>query len=95
MARLTDAEIAERLRGLEGWAREGEAIVNTFRRKDFRDALAFVNRIAEAAEAANHHPDIRIHGYRRVTLTYTTHSEGGITDKDFQGAREAERLATA
>lgn len=92
MARLSEAEIAERLRGVEGWKREGEAIAKTFRLPSFKEAIAFVARVAEAADAADHHPDILIR-FRRVTLTYSTHSEGGISEKDFRGAAEADRLA--
>lgn len=66
--------------------------MKTFRFATFRDAVAFVDRLASSADAADHHPDILIR-YRRVILTYSTHSEGGLTEKDVAGAREADRLA--
>ena len=92
MPRLSDDEITRALATLSGWKREGDAIVKTFRFASFRDAIAFVDRLAPVADAADHHPDILIR-YRRVTITYATHSEGGITERDVAGAREADRLA--
>ncbi|PDO10799.1 MAG: 4a-hydroxytetrahydrobiopterin dehydratase [Candidatus Reconcilbacillus cellulovorans] len=91
MPRLADDEIAERLRGLPGWSREGDRIAKTFRFPTFMDAIRFVNRVAECAEAANHHPDIDIR-YRRVRLSLTTHDEGGITEKDVTLAERVESL---
>jgi 4a-hydroxytetrahydrobiopterin dehydratase len=64
------------------WREEGEAIVRDYEFKDFAGALAFVNRVGEAAEEANHHPDILIHGWNKVRLTLSTHSEGRVTDAD-------------
>lgn len=81
MARLSDAEIAARLERLPGWRRVREAITRTYELASFRDAVFFVNTVAGLAEAANHHPDIDIR-WRRVTLTLSTHSEGGLTEKD-------------
>jgi 4a-hydroxytetrahydrobiopterin dehydratase len=94
MATLPDAEIAERLKGLAGWTLEGNAIRKQFTFGGFPDAVAFVVRLAFDAEAADHHPEVLIN-YRRVTLTYSTHSEGGLTAKDFEGARTADALAPA
>ena len=82
MPALTDDEIAEALEGLTDWSRESDALVASFRRKDWRDALAFVNRIGDEAERRDHHPDVCITGYRTVTLRLTTHSEGGVTRRD-------------
>jgi 4a-hydroxytetrahydrobiopterin dehydratase len=82
MARLTDAEIDERLQGGE-WRREGDTIVRDFELDGFTAAMALANAVADAANDANHHPDILIHGYKRVRLTLSTHSEGGVTDNDF------------
>ncbi len=91
--KLSQAEIAERLTTLNnGWTREGDAIRKQYTFKDFVEAIAFVNRLAPEAEKADHHPDILIN-YKRVTLTYSTHSEGGLTEKDFAGAATADRLA--
>ena len=92
MARLSESEIAARLNGLRGWTREGDAIRKQFTFEGFPEAIAFVNRLAPEAEAADHHPDILIN-YKRVTLTYSTHSDGGLTAKDFAGAAGADRLA--
>lgn len=91
MARLSDEEIAGRLAGGE-WRREGDAIVRDLELGGFSSAVAFVNRVAEAAEAAGHHPDILIHGYKRVRLTLTTHSAGGLTERDFALARTIDGL---
>jgi 4a-hydroxytetrahydrobiopterin dehydratase len=87
---MNDAK--QRLQRLNGWTLEGNAIRKQFTFKDFAEAVAFVNRLAPKADAADHHPDILIN-YKRVTLTYSTHSEGGLTEKDFAGAAEADRLA--
>jgi 4a-hydroxytetrahydrobiopterin dehydratase len=66
----------------EVWRQEGESLVRDYRFKDFAEAIAFVNRVAEAAEDANHHPDILIHGWNNVRLELTTHSAGKLTDSD-------------
>jgi 4a-hydroxytetrahydrobiopterin dehydratase len=89
--RLTDVEIEARLSGLPGWSLDGTAIQKQFTLGGFADAIAFVTRIAFDAEAADHHPDILIN-YKRVTLTFSTHSEGGLTEKDFAGARQVDAL---
>jgi 4a-hydroxytetrahydrobiopterin dehydratase len=85
----TDAE--QRLTRLSGWTLDGDAIRKQYTFVDFVAAVAFVNRLVPGAEAADHHPDILIN-YKRVTLTYATHSEGGLTVKDFDGAAMADRL---
>ena len=85
----TDAE--QRLKALSGWTLEDDAIKKQFTFKDFLEAIAFVNRVAPEAEAADHHPDIVIN-HKRVTLTYSTHTEGGLTEKDFAGAAMADRV---
>ncbi len=82
MAKLSDGEIEQRLAGSD-WSREGEAIVRDFRLADFAAAIAFVNRVAAVAERANHHPDIAVHGWNKVRLELSTHSEGGLTGADF------------
>jgi 4a-hydroxytetrahydrobiopterin dehydratase len=91
MPRLTDAQVTEGLILLPGWRHDGDALVKQFAFPSFADAIAAVTRLAFEAEAADHHPDITIR-YRRVTLAYATHSEGGITRKDLDGAAAAERL---
>jgi 4a-hydroxytetrahydrobiopterin dehydratase len=92
MARLSRAEAEQRLKGLSGWTLDGESIRKQYTFTDFPEAVAFVNRLAPEAEAADHHPDILIN-YKRVTLTYSTHSEGGLTTQDFDGAATADRIA--
>jgi 4a-hydroxytetrahydrobiopterin dehydratase len=92
MPKLSRGEADQRLQKLTGWKLEGDAIRKQYTFADFPDAIAFVNRLAPRAEAADHHPDILIN-YKRVTLTYSTHSEGGLTAKDFDGAAMADTLA--
>ncbi len=92
MAPLSDAEITSRLSGLAGWKVESGELTRTFAFKDFTAALAFVNKVGEAAEGAGHHPDIDIR-YNRVRLALVTHDAGGLTAKDFDLAVEAEKLA--
>lgn len=88
---LSDTEISERLRDSD-WTLEGEHIVRDWKFKDFAEAMAFVNRVAEAAEEANHHPDILIHGWNKVRLSLTNHSAGGLTEPDFEMAGRFDRL---
>ena len=89
---LSQEEVQRSLSRLLGWAHSGDAITKTFRFSAYLDGIAFVNRVAEAAEAADHHPDITIN-YTRITVTLSTHSAGGITPKDFDLAAEIEGLA--
>ena len=91
--RLSPADVDERMKSLSGWSLQGDEIRKQYTFKDFPAAIAFVTRLAPEAEAADHHPDSQIN-YKRVTLTYSTHSEGGLTDKDFAGAATADRLTT-
>ncbi|MEX2245569.1 MAG: 4a-hydroxytetrahydrobiopterin dehydratase [Dehalococcoidia bacterium] len=92
MAVLSDAEVEGRLKSLAGWAREGAEIRGEFKFKDFAEAMIFVNRVAEEAEEADHHPDITIN-YNRVHLALSTHSEGGLTAKDFDLAAKINAVA--
>jgi 4a-hydroxytetrahydrobiopterin dehydratase len=80
------------LKELKGWSLEGDAIRKQYTFGSFREAISFVVRLAFDAEEADHHPDILIN-YKRVTLTWSTHSEGGLTDKDFAGAKNADRIS--
>jgi 4a-hydroxytetrahydrobiopterin dehydratase len=91
MALLNDNEIAERLEGSE-WSREGDTIVREWKLDDFAAAMRFINQVAEAAEAANHHPDILVHGWNKVRLTLTNHAQGGLTQADFDLARTIDGL---
>jgi 4a-hydroxytetrahydrobiopterin dehydratase len=87
MPLLDDNEIRDRLDGLEGWTRDGDAIRKTYTLDSFAEAIAFVNRIAELAQRADHHPDIDIR-YDRVGCSLSTHSERGLTRLDFDMARQ-------
>jgi 4a-hydroxytetrahydrobiopterin dehydratase len=96
MPPLTDAEIEQRLAGAGRWRRladASDAIVRELEFGDFAAAIAFVDRVAALAEAANHHPDILVHGWNKVRLTLSTHSQGGLTDADFALAAEIDALA--
>jgi 4a-hydroxytetrahydrobiopterin dehydratase len=86
MPALTPDEVARRMPTVPGWRLEGDALRRTFAFADFRAAIDFVNEVADRAEAADHHPDIDIR-YDHVTLTLTTHDEGGLTAQDFEMAR--------
>jgi 4a-hydroxytetrahydrobiopterin dehydratase len=88
---LNDEEIEEHLQGGE-WKREGEQIVRDFKFEDFKQAIGFVNRVADIAEERNHHPDILVHGWNKVRLTVTNHSAGGLTETDFELAKAVDGL---
>ncbi len=88
---LSQQEIERRLAGSD-WSREGDAIVREWKLGDFAAAIAFVNRVADLAERANHHPDMLVHGWNHVRLTLSTHSQGGLTEADFELAGEIDRL---
>jgi 4a-hydroxytetrahydrobiopterin dehydratase len=92
--KLQPHEIEAKLRELPGWSLDGDAIGKQFTLASFPDAIAFVTRLAFDAEAADHHPDLTI-SYRRVMVRWSTHSEGGVTEKDIEGARQAERAVGA
>ena len=91
MARLDEAEIEERLEALEGWTREGDAVVKKFDCGDFAGSVELVNRVAPIAEEMNHHPDLAI-SWDTVTVAITTHSEGGLTASDFELAQAIDGL---
>ena len=82
MAALPDDLVAQRLATLSGWERVGDEIVKTFVFPSFTESIFFVDRVADEAEAANHHPDLDVR-YDKVRVALTTHDDGGITDKDF------------
>ena len=92
MALLSRTEIDEQVKTLDGWTLEGDAIRKQYAFKGFPEAIAFLNRMVPDAEQADHHPDITVN-YRRVTLSWSTHDEGGLTAKDIAGARMADRHA--
>jgi 4a-hydroxytetrahydrobiopterin dehydratase len=91
VAPLSEDEIEQRLAGSE-WAREGNSIVREWTLADFSAAIDFVNRVAELAQDANHHPDILVHGWNKVRLELSTHSQGALTDADFALARRIDGL---
>lgn len=92
MARLSEEEIESGLEALEGWSRDGEAIAKEFERGDFMGSVGLVNEIAPVAEEMGHHPDLAI-SWDTVTVTITSHSEGGLTEADFELARRIDGLA--
>ena len=88
---LADQEVESALAGLPGWAREYDALTRTFTFPSFSDAMGFVNRVADEAERADHHPDIMI-SYRRVTFRLSSHDAGGITQRDIRLAARIDAL---
>ena len=92
MALLGDDEIEAKLAGLEGWKRSGEAIVKAFGRGDFVGSVKFVDALVAPAEAMGHHPDLEI-SWDTVTVTISTHSEGGLTAADFELAAQIDAVA--
>ena len=91
MAKLTAQQIKAALTRMPKWRRQGVVIARTYEFKDFPAAIRFVNAVARLAEKAGHHPDIDIR-WNQVTLTLTTHDEGGLTEKDFDLAKKFDRL---
>jgi 4a-hydroxytetrahydrobiopterin dehydratase len=89
---LNDAAIRAGLAGLSGWRRQGDAIEKTYRFPDYYRTMAFVNAIAYLAHRADHHPDLLV-GFNTLTVRYSTHSAGGITEADLAAARAVEQLA--
>jgi 4a-hydroxytetrahydrobiopterin dehydratase len=92
MAKLTEQEIADGLKQLHGWTREGDAIRKSYSFPTFADGIRFVDRVAVAADAMDHHPDIDVR-YTTITMVLSTHSAGGLTRKDFALAEQIERAA--
>ncbi len=89
---LSEEELVDRLGRLAGWRREGSELIRDYAFTDFQQAMNFINLVAEEAEAADHHPDILLHGWNKVRLMLMTHSEGGLTVKDFALAERIETL---
>ena len=92
MALLKPEDVNEQLKTLDGWTLDGKAIRKQYTFQDFPEAVLFVSALVPGAEDADHHPDIEIH-YKRVVLSYSTHDEGGLTAKDFDGAAVGAALA--
>jgi 4a-hydroxytetrahydrobiopterin dehydratase len=91
MTRLGDEEIEARLAELSGWVRRGESMVKAFERGDFVGSVKFVDALVAPAEAIGHHPDLEI-SWDTVTVTISTHSEGGLTAADFELAQKIDAL---
>lgn len=91
MKRLSDIQIAEKMKDVPLWQKEGNTINRLFTFKTFLDGIQFINEVAKIAEEADHHPDIDIR-YRRILLSLSTHSEGGLTEKDFDMAKKIDKL---
>lgn len=91
MSKLSPTDIKAALKSVPEWKRQRAAITRTIQFKDFPAAIKFVNAVAKLAEKAWHHPDIDIR-WNKVTLTLSTHSEGGLTEKDFKLAKQLDRL---
>jgi len=94
MAKLTDTELEQALTTIPDWARDGDEITRTIEAASFPAAIEFVRRVADLAEAADHHPDIDIR-WRKVKLVLSTHSEGGLTQKDVALAEQIDRAVSA
>ena len=94
MAALSKVEIQKKLKEMQNWSHAGKAIQKKFTFKSFMPAIGFVNKIAEAAERAGHHPDITIN-YSVVAISLSTHSEGGVTERDFELAKQIDQIAEA
>jgi 4a-hydroxytetrahydrobiopterin dehydratase len=88
---LTDSEIQQALGSLSGWQRQGKAIQRVFAFPDFKAAMQFVNKVADAAEQANHHPDIDIR-YNKVTTALISHDSGGVTQRDVKMAKRINEI---
>jgi 4a-hydroxytetrahydrobiopterin dehydratase len=92
MAALNDEDVQQKLSGLDGWERKGDAIEKQFELDDFSGSVEFVNRLTPVANEMNHHPDLAI-SWNKVTVTLSTHSEGGLTDNDFELAGKIDGLS--
>lgn len=92
MARLNQNEINEKLKKMQGWEFNDNEISKDFELKDFKSALSFVNKIGAEAESMDHHPDILMHSWNKVKISVSTHSEGGVTEKDFKFAGRIEGI---
>lgn len=92
MALLGDSDIDAKLAGLDGWERDGDAIKKVFQLDDFKGSVDFINRLTPLAEEMNHHPDLDV-SWNKVTVTISTHSEGGLTENDFELAGKIDSVA--
>ncbi len=91
--RLEEPLLNELVSELDGWASDGARLTKTFTRRGWKDAIAFLDRVAKAADEADHHPDLHVESYRKVRVVLTTHASGGISQADVDLARVIDRLA--
>ncbi len=89
---LSTNEITKRLKEISGWGFQNDSINKEFLLKDFKSALAFINKIGDEAEKMDHHPDIFLHSWNRVKITISTHSAGGVTENDFNLAKKIKEI---
>ena len=94
MAKLSASDIKTRLKELPNWSLKDNAITRTMKFPSFPDAIAFTTRLAFSAEGSDHHPDLNI-SFRTVTISWSTHDAGGVTEKDFAGAKVSDTIAAA
>ena len=92
MHRLNTDQIEARLGGLDGWSVREGLLVKTYKVRSFAHGVLFIGAVGQLAEAANHHPDVNLHNYSQVTVSLSTHSEAGLTEKDFDLASAIEAL---
>lgn len=92
LPKVSDGEIAQQLAGLKGWQRDGNAITKEFMLAGFTEATEFIAKLAEPANAMDHHPDVQLYRYKRVKILLTTHSAGGLTQNDFDLAAKIDAL---
>ena len=93
MALLSTNEIMGKLKDLSSWSFENNQIHSNYQFKDFKQALSFINKVGDEAEKMNHHPDIFLHSWNKVKITISTHSEGGVTEKDFKLAEIIDKFS--
>lgn len=93
MAKLNEDEIKNKIKNFSGWSFLNNQIEKEYKLNDFKSALDFVNKLGDEAEKMNHHPDIFIHSYNKVKIAVSTHSEGGVTEKDFWLAQKIESIS--
>ncbi len=92
MASLTHDEVMTKLGSLPGWELQENALVKTFKVPSFSHGVVLMGAVAQVAEAADHHPDLNLHGYNQLTVTLSTHSEGGVTMQDIHLAEQIETI---
>ncbi len=93
MTLLNQQEMMQNLKNLDNWSFDNNQIHSEYQFKDFKEALGFVNKIGDEAEKMNHHPDMLLHSWNKVKVTISTHSEGGVTEKDFKLAAIIDNLS--